>query len=84
MSRSHDHAITTTLLALASGALLGAAAALLLAPNSGSETRRKLVDLTDGAGKRIKQYGNETLHKVGELRKGKSENLQYDGGDAWI
>ncbi|MDD2501190.1 MAG: YtxH domain-containing protein [Geobacter sp.] len=84
MSRSNDHAITTTLLALASGALLGAAAALLLAPAPGKETRRKLVDLTDDAGKRIKNYSKETRHKMGGWCKGKGEDLQYDGGDAWI
>lgn len=82
MSRSNDNAITTTLLALASGALLGAAAALLLAPAPGRETRRKLVDLQEDAGKRIKKYAKEARYKMGSCQNG--EDLQYDGGDAWI
>ncbi len=83
MSRSNDNAITTTILALASGALLGAVAALLLAPAPGNETRRKLVDLQEGAGKRLKQYADEARTKMGGC-KAKGEDLHYDGGDAWI
>lgn len=83
MSRSNDHAITTTLLAFASGALLGAAAALLLAPAPGNETRRKLVDLQHGAGNKIKKYACDAKEKIAGSR-GKGEDLQYDGGDAWI
>lgn len=83
MSHSNDNAITTTLLALASGALLGAVAALLLAPAPGNETRRKLVDLQEGAGKRLKNYARETKDKLRNT-KGTTEDLQYDGGDAWI
>lgn len=83
MSRSNDNAITTTLLALASGALLGAAAALLLAPAPGNETRRRLVDLQEGAGKKIKKYACDAKEKISRA-KGQPEDLQYDGGDAWI
>lgn len=83
MSRSNDNAITTAVLALASGALLGAAAALLLAPAPGHETRRKLVDLQEDAGRRLKKYAQDARSKIG-AGKGKSEDLQYDGGDAWI
>lgn len=83
MSRSNDNAITTAILALASGAVLGAAAALLLAPAPGRETRRKLFDLQEGAGKQLKKYAKETRYKMG-ASKGKTEDLQYDGGDAWI
>lgn len=83
MSRSHDNAVTTAVLALASGALFGAVAALLLAPAPGRETRRKLVNLQEGAGKRIKEYAHDARLKVAGA-KGKTEDLQYDGGDAWI
>lgn len=83
MSRSNDNAITTTLLALASGALMGAAAALLLAPAPGNETRRKLVDLQEGAGKKLKKYARDAKGKM-TGSKNKTEDLQYDGGDAWI
>jgi gas vesicle protein len=83
MSHSNDNAITTAVLALASGALLGAVAALLLAPAPGNETRRKLVDLQEGAGKRLKKYASEAKDKLGKSKR-KTEDLQYDGGDAWI
>jgi len=83
MSRSNDNAIATAVLALASGALLGAVAALMLAPAPGNETRRKLVDLQEGAGKRLKKYAREARYKMGGC-KGKDEDLQYDGGDGWI
>jgi gas vesicle protein len=81
MSRSNDNA-TTAILAFASGALLGAVAALLLAPAPGNETRRKLAGLQDDATGRIRQYAKEARFKMGP--KGKNEDLQYDGGDAWI
>jgi gas vesicle protein len=83
MSRSNDNAITTTILALASGAVLGAAAALLLAPAPGRETRRKLFDMREDAGNQLKKYAKETRYKIGGT-KAKGEDLQYDGGDAWI
>lgn len=83
MSRSTDNAVTTAVLALVSGAFLGAATALLLAPAPGSETRQKLAGLQEDAGNRLKKYANEARNKI---IKGKSatEDLQYDGGDAWI
>lgn len=81
MSRSSDN-ISTAILAFASGALLGTVAALLLAPAPGNETRRKLADLQGGAAGRLKQYAKEARFKMAP--KGKGEDLQYDGGDAWI
>lgn len=82
MSRQSENAATTAILAFASGALLGAVAALLLAPAPGNETRRKLADLQEGAAGRLKQYAKEARFKMSP--KGKGEDLQYDGGDAWI
>lgn len=82
MSRSSENAATTAILAFASGAMLGAVAALLLAPTSGSETRRKLAGLQEEAAEKLKQYAKEARFKMSP--KGKSEDLQYDGGDAWI
>lgn len=82
MSRSSENAATTAILAFASGALLGAVAALLLAPAPGTETRRKLSGLQEDATDRIKKYAQEARFKMSP--KGKSEDLQYDGGDAWI
>lgn len=83
MPRTTDNAITTAVLALASGALLGAAAALLLAPAAGRETRRKLVDLQEDTSNKLKKYASETRHRISS-RKDKTEDLHYDGGDAWI
>lgn len=83
MSRNADNVATTALLAFASGALAGAVAALLLAPVAGSETRRKLSDIQGGATDRLRRYAREAKYKM--ARRGKNgEDLQYDGGDAWI
>ncbi len=82
MSRSSENAATTAILAFASGALLGAVAALLLAPAPGSETRRKLADMQEDASGRLKKYAKEARFRMAP--KGKGEDLQYDGGDAWI
>ncbi len=83
MSRSADNVATTALLAFASGALMGAVAALLMAPAPGGETRRKLCDIQEGAAERLKRYAREARFKMAK-KGGKGENLQYDGGDAWI
>ena len=82
MSRSSETAATATVLAFASGALLGAVAALLLAPAPGNETRRKLAGLQGDASDRLKQYAREARYKMATI--GIGEDLQYDGGDAWI
>lgn len=84
MPRSNDHAITTAILALASGALLGAATALLLAPASGRETRRKLHDIQEGASNRIREYASSACQKIKKGKGVQQEDLIYDGGDAWI
>lgn len=81
MSRSSENA-TTTILAFASGALIGAVAALLLAPAPGRETRRRLLDIQEDTSDKIRKYAKEARFKMGQ--KGKGEDLQYDGGDAWI
>ena len=55
-----------TLITLTAGAVVGAAAALLLAPKTGAETRKALADsagkLVDSAGK-VKETVSETLQK---------------------
>ena len=82
MSRSSDNAVTTAILALTAGAFFGAVAALLLAPAPGNETRRKLCGLQENTTDRLKRYAQEARQKVSKGAKG--EDLQYDGGDAWI
>ncbi|MFW9604193.1 MAG: YtxH domain-containing protein [Trichlorobacter sp.] len=82
MSRSSENAITTSVLALASGVLLGAVTALLLAPSAGTETRRKLSSLQGDATRKLKQYANDARFKA---RGGSAAaDLHYDGGDGWI
>lgn len=82
MSRSSDNAVTAAILALTAGALFGAVTALLMAPAPGNETRRKLCGLQENAADRLKRYAQEARQKVSKGAKG--EDLQYDGGDAWI
>lgn len=82
MSRSSDNAAITAVLALTAGAFFGAIAALLMAPAPGSETRRKLCGLQEDATDRLKRYAREARQRAS--KGGKSEDLQYDGGDAWI
>lgn len=81
MSKANDHA-AAAIVAFMSGALLGAAAALLLAPASGRETRERLGGLQDETVDRLKRYAKDAKYK---MARGKTkEDLQYDGGDAWI
>ncbi len=83
MSRYNDNVLIYSVLAMASGALLGAVTALLLAPAPGRETRNRLSDIQEGAGRKIKKYATEARYKMGGKGE-RNEDLQYDGGDAWI
>lgn len=55
------------------GALLGASAALLLAPDSGRRTRRRIrrsaEDLTDAAGERIQEAADDARRLAGDARR---------------
>ena len=57
------------IIGVALGALIGAGAALLLAPQAGSRTRKKLVrraeDLGDAAGERL-EYAAEDIKRAAE------------------
>lgn len=68
--------------AFASGAIIGAVAALLLTPKSGREVRGKLSDLGESAADKVRNLAREAKFKV--TPRTKSEGYQYDGGDAWI
>lgn len=81
MSSSNDNA-AAAVIAFVSGAVIGAAAALLLAPAPGREVREKLSDLGETAADKMKRMAREAKFKV--TPKTKSEGYQYDGGDAWI
>jgi gas vesicle protein len=49
------------------GALLGAGVALLVAPESGDRTRRKLIQTTERGGKSLLEQGQEFFERGREL-----------------
>jgi gas vesicle protein len=53
-----------TILAFFIGGLVGAGVALLLAPQSGKETRQKIKGLTDDAKEKATKYAEEVKSKV--------------------
>lgn len=64
-------------LLLAGGIVIGAAAALLLAPQTGEETRKQLSDLADEAKKRAQDFceqAKENLAQVHETIANAEEN----------
>jgi gas vesicle protein len=81
MSTSNDNA-AAAVIAFVSGAVIGVAAALLLAPAPGREVREKLSDLGENAADKMKRLAREAKFKVSS--KTKTDAYQYDGGDAWI
>lgn len=81
MSTSNDNA-ASALIAFVSGAVIGAAAALLLTPTPGRELRGKLTDLGETATERMKRLARDAKFKVTPRTKG--ADYEYDGGDAWI
>jgi len=81
MSTSNDNA-AAAIIAFVSGAVLGVAAALLLAPAPGSEIREKLSDMGEDAAEKVKKLAREAKFKA--TRKSKIGDYLYDGGDAWI
>ena len=62
----------STIFAFFIGGLVGAGVALLLAPQSGKETRQKIKELADDAKEKATQYAEEVKSKVtSALGKGK-------------
>jgi len=81
MSTNNDNA-AAAVIAFVSGAVIGAAAALLLAPAPGRETRGKLSNLGENAADRVKRAAREAKFRVTPKTRG--ADYEYDGGDAWI
>ncbi len=81
MSNSTNKA-AITILALVSGAALGAVAALLLAPKPGRDIRGKLADFGGETAEKMKRLAREAKFKA--RKREQNENFEYDGGDAWI
>jgi gas vesicle protein len=81
MSKSNSNS-AAAVIAFASGAIIGAAAALLLTPKPGREVRNRLSDLGESAAGKVRRLAREAKFKV--TPRTKTEGYQYDGGDAWI
>ncbi len=81
MSTNNDNA-AAAVIAFVSGAVIGAAAALLLAPATGREIRGKLSDLGETATDRVKRLAREAKFRTSSKTRG--ADYEYDGGDAWI
>jgi gas vesicle protein len=81
MSTNNDNA-AAAVIAFVSGAVIGAAAALLLAPTTGREIRGKLSDLGETATDRVKRLAREAKFRASSKTRG--ADYEYDGGDAWI
>jgi gas vesicle protein len=59
-----SHSAGLLILAFFIGGLVGAGVALLLAPQPGSETRRKIKELSEGAKEKATGYAEEVKSKV--------------------
>jgi len=80
--------------AFGAGALLGAVAALLLAPKSGEETRRELGDMAEGAmergrslADRAKMKTRESAEAAGEFvrdQKDRVGHALHEGKEAYL
>ena len=60
MFSSDDERISSILVALVVGAMVGAGVALLLAPQSGKRTRKQIADLAED----LKDYATDLTDKV--------------------
>jgi gas vesicle protein len=65
MSENNNNDLGAFLAGFIIGSLVGAAAALILAPQSGRETRDQLVDKSSTFRDRAGQYGHEYREKAG-------------------
>lgn len=64
MSEKCDVSTGTVLVSFIAGAAIGAAMALLYAPKSGREMREDILDLTEDAVDKIKEYAKEAQEKI--------------------
>jgi len=76
MSDNCNVSAGTVLVSLAAGAAIGAGLALLYAPKSGREMRENILDLTEDAVDKIKEYAKEAQEKI--------KNAVEDGKDAFV
>lgn len=64
MSDEQGVSAGTVLVSFVAGAAIGAGLALLYAPKSGREMRENIVDLTEDAVDKIKEYAKEAQEKI--------------------
>jgi gas vesicle protein len=64
MSEEQGVSAGTVLVSFVAGAAIGAGLALLYAPKSGKELRENIVDLTEDAVDKIKEYAKEAQEKI--------------------
>ena len=64
MSDKCEVSAGTVLVSFAAGAAIGAGLALLYAPKSGREMREDILDLTEDAVDKIKEYAKEAQEKI--------------------
>jgi gas vesicle protein len=79
MSNHNDEGFSTgsVLLAFLLGGVVGAGIALLVAPQSGAETRRKIKDLAEEAQEKATEFAAATKGKVNETV-GKAKGFYED------
>ncbi len=83
MDDRNDNVMMGTLLVVV-GAILGAGAALLVAPQSGRETRRDIARYTRKAGRKVEGVAGEVAESVAEMADAveeKAEELLEKGKD---
>ncbi|MBE0426998.1 MAG: YtxH domain-containing protein [Nitrospirae bacterium] len=64
MREEQGYSTGSILLSFLLGGIVGAGAALLLAPQSGRETRHRIRELTDDVREKAKEYAGEVKEKV--------------------
>lgn len=64
MSEEQGVCAGTVLVSFVAGAAIGAGLALLYAPKSGREMRENIVDLTEDAVDKIKEYAKDAQEKI--------------------
>ena len=67
-----------TLITFLAGVVVGAGVALILAPESGEETRKKLKDVAGKAGEYAAKKAKETLEKKVEDKEEKEEKEEEE------
>jgi gas vesicle protein len=73
---------TKLILGLVGAAAVGVAIGILLAPETGSDTRRKIADTAGGWGNSLGDLFNNAKESVGNLRR-KGENLASQTAESY-